>query len=34
MFLLLNDPKGQFQEILGRAVILLNDELKYCENGL
>ncbi|NTM61136.1 ImmA/IrrE family metallo-endopeptidase [Enterococcus faecium] len=27
----IDDPKGQFQEILGRAVILLNDELKYSE---
>ncbi|EPA8120584.1 ImmA/IrrE family metallo-endopeptidase [Enterococcus faecium] len=27
----IDDPKGQFQEILGRAVILLNDELKDSE---
>ncbi|ENZ7246178.1 ImmA/IrrE family metallo-endopeptidase [Enterococcus hirae] len=27
----LNNPKGQFQELLGRSVILLNHELKYSE---
>ena len=27
----LNNPKGQFQELLGRSIILLNHELKYSE---
>lgn len=27
----LNNPKGQFQELLGRSIILLNNELRYSE---